>query len=71
MATALAPYASHPDLPAFRGQPRECAAELADVGRLGETGRGMNFDVMLEAKAKDLALLRLREQLADQTGGGA
>jgi UV DNA damage endonuclease len=26
--------------------------------------RGRNFDVMLEAKAKDLALLRLREQLA-------
>jgi UV DNA damage endonuclease len=26
--------------------------------------RGLSFDVMLEAKAKDLALLRLREQLA-------
>ena len=26
--------------------------------------RGPRFDVMLEAKAKDLALLRLREQLA-------
>ena len=25
---------------------------------------GRDFDVMLEAKAKDLALLRLREQLA-------
>ena len=34
MATALAPYASHPDLPGFRRQPRECAAELAEVGRL-------------------------------------
>jgi UV DNA damage endonuclease len=34
MATALAPYASHPDLRTFRGQPRECAAELAEVGRL-------------------------------------
>lgn len=31
-ATALAPYASHPDLPQFRDQPRECAAELARVG---------------------------------------
>ena len=28
------------------------------------TARGLDFDVMLEAKAKDLALLRLREQLA-------
>ncbi|HEU4658508.1 MAG TPA: UV DNA damage repair endonuclease UvsE [Capillimicrobium sp.] len=31
-ATALAPYASHPDLPQFRDEPRECAAELARVG---------------------------------------
>ena len=27
----------------------------------------MDFDVMIEAKAKDIALLRLREQLADRT----
>src|SRR3954454_21750895 len=32
MATALAPYASHPDLPRFRDQPRECAERLAQVG---------------------------------------
>jgi UV DNA damage endonuclease len=32
-----------------------------------ETAAGLDFDVMLEAKAKDLALLRLREQLADRT----
>jgi UV DNA damage endonuclease len=31
---------------------------------LRETADGLDFDVMLEAKAKDLALLRLREQLA-------
>jgi UV DNA damage endonuclease len=31
---------------------------------LRDVARGRNFDVMLEAKAKDLALLRLREQLA-------
>jgi UV DNA damage endonuclease len=29
-----------------------------------ETAAGLHFDVMLEAKAKDLALLRLRDQLA-------
>jgi UV DNA damage endonuclease len=29
-----------------------------------ETAAGLDFDVMLEAKAKDLAVLRLREQLA-------
>jgi UV DNA damage endonuclease len=29
-----------------------------------ETATGLDFDVMLEAKAKDLALLRLREHLA-------
>jgi UV DNA damage endonuclease len=31
---------------------------------LRETAAGLPFDVMLEAKAKDLALLRLRDQLA-------
>ena len=31
---------------------------------LRETAGGLDFDVMLEAKAKDLAALRLREQLA-------
>jgi UV DNA damage endonuclease len=36
MATALAPYASHPDLRGFRAQPRECAAELAEVGKLAQ-----------------------------------
>ena len=40
---------------------------------LRETGRGLPFDVMLEARAKDLALLRLREQLTRrglETRGG-
>jgi UV DNA damage endonuclease len=32
MATALAPYASHPDLPQFRDQPQRCAERLAAVG---------------------------------------
>ena len=39
---------------------------------LRETAAGHDFDVMLEAKAKDLALLRLRDQLAArgvQSGG--
>src|ERR671910_2752172 len=34
MATALAPYASHPELTDFNGQVRECDAELAVVGAL-------------------------------------
>jgi UV DNA damage endonuclease len=34
MATALAPYASHPELTAFHGQVEECAGELAAVGTL-------------------------------------
>jgi UV DNA damage endonuclease len=33
---------------------------------LRETAAGLDFDVMLEAKAKDLALLRLRDQLAER-----
>jgi UV DNA damage endonuclease len=34
MATALAPYASHPTLTGFHDQVRECEAELAVVGAL-------------------------------------
>ena len=33
---------------------------------LRETAAGLDFDVMLEAKAKDLALLRLRDQLGSR-----
>jgi UV DNA damage endonuclease len=32
MATSLAPYASHPDLPQFRDAPQRCAEQLAEVG---------------------------------------
>ena len=34
VATALTPYASHPELPQFHGQIRECAEELSAVGAL-------------------------------------
>jgi UV DNA damage endonuclease len=34
MATALAPYASHPELPQFHTQVRDCEAELAAVGAI-------------------------------------
>lgn len=34
LATALAPYASHPELTQFHGQVEQCAGELADVGRI-------------------------------------
>ena len=32
MSSDLAPYATHPDLPQFHAQVRECAAELRDLG---------------------------------------
>jgi UV DNA damage endonuclease len=37
MATALAPYASHPELTQFHGQVDECEAELAEVGAVART----------------------------------
>jgi UV DNA damage endonuclease len=40
MATALAPYASHPDLPRFRDQPARFAQRLAEVG---ETARRLGI----------------------------
>jgi UV DNA damage endonuclease len=42
MATALAPYASHPELTQFRHQPRECAEELERAGR-----RARELDIRL------------------------
>jgi UV DNA damage endonuclease len=48
--------------------PMRAHADLVDAIALEhflrETGRGLEFDVMLEAKAKDLALMRVRDQLA-------
>ena len=40
---------------------------VAFEGFLRHTAKGLDFDVMLEAKGKDLALLRLREQLQSPT----
>ena len=34
MATALAPYVTHPELPQFHGQIEECADRLAEIGEL-------------------------------------
>ncbi len=34
VSSELAPYATHPDMPQFHDQVAECAAELAEVGRL-------------------------------------
>ena len=42
MATALAPYASHPDLPQFHSQISECATELAATG-----ARARELDIRL------------------------
>src|SRR3954451_13233161 len=44
MASALAPYASHPDLPQFHHQVDECAEQLATVGaRARELGIRLSF----------------------------
>ena len=44
MASALAPYSSHPDLPQFHRQMEECRAELAAVGaRAREKGVRLSF----------------------------
>ena len=42
MATAIAPYASHPDHPEFHGQVEECAAELERFG-----ARARELDIRL------------------------
>lgn len=37
LVTALAPYASHPDLPQFHHQVEECADELEEVGAIARS----------------------------------
>ncbi len=44
MATALAPYASHPDLPQFHHQIDECAEQLDEVGRLAAARQHQALD---------------------------
>jgi UV DNA damage endonuclease len=57
MATALAPYASHPDLQSFRGQPRECGAELAEVGRLSR-----ELDIRLSSHPGQFTVLNSEDE---------
>ena len=53
--------------------PLRAHADLIDPIAFGQflatTASGLDFDVMLEAKGKDLALLRLREQLGREPAG--
>ena len=44
MASALAPYASHPELTQFHGQVDECARALAQVGALARD-RGVRLSL--------------------------
>ena len=44
MSSDFAPYVTHPDMPQFLGQIRECAAELADVGRVARE-RGIRLSL--------------------------
>ena len=57
MATALAPYACHPDLPGFRGQTRECAAELAEVG-----GVARELDIRLSSRRGQYTVLNSEDE---------
>lgn len=57
MATALAPYASHPDLPQFRDQPVRFAERLAEVGRLAR-----DLDVRVSTHPGQYTVLNSEDQ---------
>jgi UV DNA damage endonuclease len=57
MATALAPYASHPELASFRDQPRECAEQLELVGR-----RARALDVRLSTHPGQYTVLNSEDE---------
>jgi UV DNA damage endonuclease len=60
MATALAPYASHPDLPQFHGQVSECEPELAALG-----ARAQELDIRLSSHPGQYTVLNSeREEVA-------
>jgi UV DNA damage endonuclease len=72
VATALAPYASHPELPQFHGQVAECADELGEVGALARE-RGIRLSshpgqyTVLNSedpKVRDAAVAELEVQAA-------
>jgi UV DNA damage endonuclease len=80
MATALAPYASHPELPQFHGQLAECAEELAAVGALARA-RDVRLSThpgqytVLSSEKKDVraaavAELEVQARLLDAMGLG-
>jgi UV DNA damage endonuclease len=60
MASGLAPYATHPDLPQFHGQVAECARELAELGATArQLGLRLSFHpsqyIVLNTADDDLA----------------
>jgi UV DNA damage endonuclease len=80
MTASLAPYATHPDMPQFRGQVQECAGELAALG-----GRAQDMGLRLsthpgqyvvlnseDERVRDLAVaeLELQAELMDAMGLG-
>jgi UV DNA damage endonuclease len=78
MATGLAPYASHPDLPQFRDAPRAFAQRLAEVGALaGELDVRLSthpgqYTVLNseDARVRELAAVELEVQAELMDGMG-
>jgi UV DNA damage endonuclease len=80
MTASLAPYATHPDMPQFRGQVEECASELAALGeRAAASGLRLSTHpgqyVVLNSedeRVRSLAIadLNLQAQLLDAMGCG-
>jgi UV DNA damage endonuclease len=78
MTASLAPYATHPDMPQFRGQVEECASELASLGeRAREAGLRLSTHpgqyVVLNSedeRVQELAIaeLDLQAELMDAMG---
>jgi UV DNA damage endonuclease len=80
MASALAPYASHPDMPRFHRQVEECEAQLAQCGELARTlGIRLSFhpgqytvlnSEHADVRAAAIADLELQAGILDAMGAG-
>jgi UV DNA damage endonuclease len=80
MASALAPYASHPDMPGFHRQVEECEAQLAQCGALARTlGIRLSFhpgqytvlnSERADVRAAAIADVELQAGILDAMGAG-
>ena len=63
MSSDVAPYVTHPDMPQFHGQIRECADELQDLGRMAR-----EMDLRLSFHPSQFVILNSPDEALNDKG---